>query len=180
MDYSLTPFRGLNNPATRIFNDFNAMTPWAGDQFGAIMEPSYGWGRGGMLDTPSRAAMTEEMRKFNPILSADIVESSDDFHVYVDLPGITKQALSVSIDQSVGANGSLRIEANRDDVNEDDTEYVHRRERNHGRVTRTLPIPQGADNHKVKTLFENGMLKITFKKQAGDHSTASHQLVWER
>ncbi len=175
MDYSLTPFRGFNQPLARVFNDFG-MTPW--DQTG-LMDPSFGWTRGGLLDTPGRSAMNQEMKKFSPILSADIVESNEDFHVYVDLPGIPKNALSVSIDQGVGDNGSLHIEANRDDVSEDDTEMVHRRERNHGRVTRTLPIPLGADPQKVKTLFENGMLKVSFKKQANAKKVGQRKLQIE-
>ena len=176
MDYSLTPFRGFNQPLSRVFNDFG-MTPWET----GLMDPfsSFGWNRGGLLDTPGRRALNQEMSKFSPILSADIVESNEDFHVFVDLPGVHKNALSVSIDQGVGDNGSLHIEANRDDISEDDTEMVHRRERNHGRVTRTLPIPLGADPQKVKTLFENGMLKVSFKKQANAKKVGQRRLQIE-
>ena len=81
MDYSLTPFRGFNQPLSRVFNDFG-MTPWET----GLMDPfsSFGWNRGGLLDTPGRRALNQEMSKFSPILSADIVESNEDFHVFVD------------------------------------------------------------------------------------------------
>ena len=94
----------------------------------------------------------------------------------MDLPGISKNALTVSIDQSRGDNGSLFIEANRDDVNEEDTEYIHRRERNHGRVTRNIPLPIGADANKVRTFFENGMLKVSFAKLAGVKPVGTRKL----
>ena len=61
----------------------------------------------------------------------------------------------------------LHIRADRESVSEEDTDYVHRRERNYGKVSRTIPIPGGADPTKARTLFQNGVLTVSFPKLAG-------------
>lgn len=154
---------------------FNEMVPWADDwPMRRGMMPGDVWGlspfMGGMgnqlasVDTTGRNAMNREMSKFSPILSCDIVEAPDDFHVHIDMPGVTKDALTVEVDSN---ERQLHIRADRESVSEEDTDYVHRRERNYGKVSRTIPIPGGADPTKAKTLFQNGVLTISFPKLAG-------------
>lgn len=166
MDFALTPF-GTRTPGARIFNE---LTPW-GDDWPMRRMGGDVWGVSpymenqlGSVDTAGRRAMGREMSKFSPILSCDIVEAPDDFHVHIDLPGVTKDALTVEVDST---ERKLHIRADRESVSEEDTDYVHRRERNFGKVSRTIPVPQGADTAKAKTLFQNGVLTVSFPKLTG-------------
>ena len=162
MDFALTPFGGARSPAARLFND---MIPW-GDDWGPLRRDMWGVSpfMESHLDTAGRRAMSRDMNKFSPILSCDIVEAPDDFHVHIDLPGVTKDALTVEVDST---ERKLHIRADRESVSEEDTDYVHRRERNFGKVSRTIPVPQGADTSQAKTLFQNGVLTVSFPKLTG-------------
>jgi HSP20 family protein len=103
-----------------------------------------------------------------------IVEDTKDFHVHVDLPGVTKEALTVEVDS---AANTLVIRADRENVLEEDVDTIHRRERNYGKVSRTIPIPQGADSEHAKTMFQNGVLTISFPKMAkGTNPNAPRKL----
>ena len=104
----------------------------------------------------------EKIREFAPILSTDIVEGTNDFHVHCDLPGVSPSDLDVTID-----NGILTIQAERRQVHEEDNAFSHKIERNYGRVRRTLPIPSQADADTATAKFNNGVLSVVFQKLEG-------------
>ena len=110
----------------------------------------------------SRRAVHNAMRDLTPILSADIVESPNDFHVHVDLPGVAPEDLDVSI-----SNGYIHLQAERKQVHEDTLGFNHSIERSYGRISRDIQIPTRADMDSAKASFRHGVLSITFRKQEG-------------
>jgi len=45
---------------------------------------------------------------------------------------------------------------------------IHQNERTHrGRLRRSIPIPQGADQARVENTYKNGLLTVTFQKRGG-------------
>jgi HSP20 family molecular chaperone IbpA len=113
----------------------------------------------------------------NPVLMTDIVEGPDDFHVQVDLPGIEVTNLDVTV-----ANGCLNIRAERKRAHDARTNTWsttrHDNERMFGEVTRTLRIPDGADQDSADCKYENGVLFVKFLKK-GDAAAVKKLQVTE-
>jgi HSP20 family protein len=89
----------------------------------------------------------------------DIVEEKDNFLVKVDLPGLSKEDVSVSIQ-----DGFLTIKGERKyDAEKKETNYYHR-ERVHGTFSRSLQLPTRIDAGKVLATFRDGVLHVTLPK----------------
>ena len=78
----------------------------------------------------------DSVQHFSPIFSADIVESLDDFHVHVDLPGVNPNDLDISV-----VNGFLNIKVELRQKHEEDVGFTHNIERSYGKVQRSVAIP---------------------------------------
>ena len=70
---------------------------------------------------PAMNTTREIVREFAPILSADLIESINDYHVYLDLPGVLASDLDIAV-----ANGFLTIKAERRQVHNEDTNFMER------------------------------------------------------
>ena len=131
---------------------------------GMGMVPSMGMGMMNMPISrnlvPAMNTTREIVREFAPILRADIIESLNDYHVHLDLPGVHANDLDVTI-----ANGFLTIKAERKQVHEEDNDFTHRVERSYGKVQRSVAIPLNADAENAQARFENGVLTVKFNKR---------------
>jgi HSP20 family molecular chaperone IbpA len=112
-------------------------------------------------------ATRDDMRNLSPILSADIIEGPNDFHVQVDLPGIEMANLEVTL-----ANNCLNIRAERKRVGDHSNYWGSGAvcERVYGVVQRSIPIPNGANMEIADAKFEGGVLSVTFPKKEGTPS----------
>jgi len=100
----------------------------------------------------------------SPLLSTDIVESEAGFEVHVDLPGVDPSALSVEVTkQHLTIKGETKQLLERKD---EKTGRVLRSERRYGSLSRTIPIPKGADVDEASSSLQNGVLRVTFPKLA--------------
>ena len=84
----------------------------------------------------------DSVQHFSPFFSADIVESLDDFHVHVDLPGVNPNDLDISV-----VNGFLNIKAERRQKHEEDVGFTHNIERSYGKVQRSVAIPARSNDN---------------------------------
>ncbi len=114
--------------------------------------------------------MKRAMRKFQPILSADLVEGETNYTVHVDLPGVNEADLDIKV-----LNGFLTIKAERRQVTEKDTTFSHKQERTFGSVERTNRIPDDAREETADAKYNNGVLEVVFLKKEG--ALASHKLA---
>ncbi len=89
----------------------------------------------------------------------DVHEDKDEFTVRVELPGLKREDIDVSLQ-----DGVLVISGERKAEKVSEGTEVHRRERFHGKFQRalTLPTPVAAD--KVKAAYKDGVLAITLPK----------------
>ena len=85
----------------------------------------------------------------------DAYQSNGDFCVEVDLPGMKKKDVKVSVE-----DGGLVIEGERKDEHEVEEEDFYRFERSYGSFHRRLPLPAEADMDNVKARFKNGVLQV--------------------
>ena len=91
--------------------------------------------------------------------AVDIVETEDAFVATADLPGLKKDDIDVSLEDSVlTVSGERRFE-------KDDEHANYRRvERAYGTFRRSFTLPRGVDATKVEAKFEDGVLTLTMPK----------------
>lgn len=123
----------------------------------------------GFFGNPNAVALRNETKALNPILSADITEAENGYKVTVDLPGVRESDLAVEVSE---VDNTLTIRGHVESTKEEQTDLVHRRERHTGDVSRTIPLPDGANTHEATTLLKNGILTVSFPKLASSKKTA--------
>lgn len=92
-------------------------------------------------------------------MAVDLVENDDEFVVTVDLPGFEREDVDVSV-----TNRTLRIEADREESVEDESERYLRRERHHESMHRSVRLPHDVDTEAVSARMNNGVLTLTLPK----------------
>jgi len=89
----------------------------------------------------------------------DETEDEKSFHVKVELPGMDKDDVDVTLSAGVL---TIRGEKKRED--EEKGENFYRKERSFGSFRRSLPIPVDVDESRVEAKFEKGILYIELPK----------------
>jgi HSP20 family protein len=89
----------------------------------------------------------------------DVHEDADKFSIRVELPGLRREDIGVSLQ-----DGALVISGERKTEKVEEGVEIHRQERFYGKFQRalTLPAPVAAD--KVKAQYKDGILTVTLPK----------------
>lgn len=102
-------------------------------------------------------AQGEETRAWVP--PVDIQENADAYLFHAELPGMSKEDIHITLENSV-----LRLSGERKFEKDAKKENYHRVERTYGTFTRTFTLPTQVDAEKVQAAFENGILTVTVPK----------------
>lgn len=89
----------------------------------------------------------------------DMHEDKDNFYVQVELPGMKKEDIDLSLH-----DGSLSISGERRHESKQEQSEVYRSERFFGRFQRTIGLPSPVAADKVKAQYKEGVLTITLPK----------------
>jgi HSP20 family protein len=101
----------------------------------------------------------EEMAQGAWIPAVDIYETKDSIMLNVELPGVTKEDMSLEVkDNTLTIKGEKKLEK---DVKE---ENFHRMERTYGSFVRSFTLPNTVHQERVKAKFRDGILEITLPK----------------
>ena len=92
-----------------------------------------------------------------PVL--DVHEDQDNFTIHVELPGLKREEITVSLQ-----DGVLVLSGERKEEKVSEGTEVHRRERFHGKFQRELTLPTAVAADKVKAAYKDGVLAITLPK----------------
>ncbi len=92
---------------------------------------------------------------FPPI---NLTEDKDNYYARAELPGVKSDDLDI---QATGKN--LSITGERKIESEEDVKY-HRRERDAGRFSRMINLPDGIESEKVEAKLANGILTVVVPK----------------
>jgi HSP20 family protein len=92
--------------------------------------------------------------------AVDVMDKKDQVVVKVDLPGLKKDDIDVSIENNV-----LSIRGEKRQESEHTEGDVIRSERYYGSFNRVFSLPAGVDSTKVNAKFENGVLELTLQKK---------------
>ena len=94
---------------------------------------------------------------WSPVL--DVHEDKDSFSIRVELPGLKREDIEVSLHE-----GALVISGERKtETVHEDTE-VHRQERCYGKFSRSLSFPTAVAGDQVKAQYKDGILTVTLPK----------------
>lgn len=99
---------------------------------------------------------------FNQIrcsVPVDIYEKKGKVHIDMELPGMSKENISIELDGDV-----LQIKGTIERDSEIKDEQYFRRERSVGEFSRAFTIPKNISEDDVSAEFDKGILKITFPK----------------
>lgn len=108
-----------------------------------------------------------ETGDFKP--DCDIVESNEVYSLYMDLPGMGKKEINITLKDRI-----LTVSGERELFLEDDEE-LKRSERTQGSFSRSFALPENADVSSVSATFKEGVLHVKISKTglASDNDSQS-------
>jgi HSP20 family protein len=137
--------RRMADDIERLFSDVDFARVGYGmsspSRFTTGFEPWRGEGR---LGETAWAPQVETFRKDGKLV------------VRADLPGLTKENVTIEADDDV-----LTISGERADEYKDDRDDYYRSERTYGRFYRAIPLPEGVEAEKIDATFKDGVLEVT-------------------
>jgi len=89
----------------------------------------------------------------------DIEETDESLLVKAELPGLTKEDISVDLKDSV-----LTISGEKKTEHSHKTRKFHRTEISYGTFQRSFQVPNNIQENNIKAEFKDGILKITLPK----------------
>src|SRR6202034_3007172 len=89
----------------------------------------------------------------------DIQETADAYRIQAELPGLTKEDIHVTLENSV-----LRLSGERKWEKDVKKENYHRIERTYGSFARSFALPNQVSSDKVEASFANGVLSVVVPK----------------
>jgi HSP20 family protein len=105
----------------------------------------------------SEAGESDEVEGADWYPAADVYENDGAYVVAVDLPGIDRATLDISVDDD-----RLTIKGNR--AGEEAT--VHRGECPRGKFLRTFSVPASVDQNEIRADYKDGVLHVRLPKRA--------------
>ncbi len=109
-------------------------------------------------------AQQEHIVDFRPKVNTR--ETEDAYHIEVELPGVKKSDVDISVDGNI-----LTISGERNIKEEFKEEDYHRVESRYGVFSRSFTLPEKVDIENIEAEFVNGVLEITIPKLKVDNSS---------
>jgi len=131
------PTRGLRSPLNELDRLRQQMDKWQG----ALS--------GGAFPIPAAGVF--------PL--TNVTEDKDNYYVRAELPGIKSDELDIQVTvKGISISGERKIPVEGNNVK------YHRREREAGKFSRTINLPEDVDVNKVDASLKNGILTVTIPK----------------
>ena len=141
-----------------------------GTDSGRAHEPGAFITRGRDLGWPFDSRLTDEMSRFFGRLGlsgeflggdrwlpqVDVLRRGDELVVRADLPGLSKDDISVDVSDNM-----LTIRGERQEETTDEGEGYYLHERRAGSFYRSIPLPDGADVEHARARFTDGVLEVS-------------------
>ena len=97
--------------------------------------------------------------------ATDVYETVGEYVVYMELPGVDKERLSV-----IASHSSVTVTGKRPQPTFNDTTCIHQLEVEYGQFERTVPFQSPIDTSATSSTYKNGFLLIRLpKKNMPDH-----------
>ena len=100
----------------------------------------------------------DDISSFTP--AVDIVETKENLLLSVEIPGVNKDDVKLSIENNV-----LTISGEKKRLVEVDEDDYRRYERSYGSFRRSFNLSSKIDNEKIEAKFNNGVLEVKLPKK---------------
>ena len=91
--------------------------------------------------------------------AVDIIENENDYLVKVELPGVDKNGVKITINDDV-----LTIRGEKKQEREKKDDNYHRVERSYGSFQRSFTLPSSVQSEKIEASYDNGILTVMLPK----------------
>ena len=112
-----------------------------------------------LFDTFFSEPQSEEVGSRSWVPPVDIQETEEGYKLHVELPGLTKDDINITLENNV-----LRLSGERKFERDVKKESYHRIERTYGTFTRAFALPSQVNAEGVQAVFQNGVLTLTVPK----------------
>mmetsp|Transcript_35603 Transcript_35603/g.57149 ORF Transcript_35603/g.57149 Transcript_35603/m.57149 type:complete len:223 (+) Transcript_35603:738-1406(+) len=118
-----------------------------------------------------------------PACSTDIKENKENYEIHVDLPGVKKEDIALSIKDNVltisgerkyeHTEGAPMEKDDKDKEKKGKESLYYRKERYHGQFVRSINLPENIDEDpsKIMATYHDGVLNINVPKKLVDEAT---------
>jgi HSP20 family protein len=106
--------------------------------------------------------------------TVDVFEKENRFVARVDLPGMTKEDVTVQV-----VDGHLALSGERKREKEEKKDNVYHTEREYGSFYRAVPLPEGVKLEDVKATFADGVLEVSVPLPARPEPKVRHVEIQE-
>jgi HSP20 family protein len=110
-------------------------------------------------DSGSHIPMIRSWHDIDLTPRVDETEDENAFHVKVELPGLDKDDVEVTL-----TDGVLTIRGEKKREEEEKGKNFYRKERSFGSFRRSLPIPVDVDDNDIEARFDKGILYVRLPK----------------
>ena len=148
---ALSPFRGFYDMQSEMNRMFDEV-------FGNLARTSGGGRQRG--EVPSRWA---------PAL--DVLQEDGDIVVRAELPGVKQEDVDITLQ-----NGVLSISGERRAEEQKEGSGYYVRERLYGSFQRSMGLPEGVDESKIRARFQDGVLEVRVEGAAAVRETKRIQI----
>lgn len=133
----LSPFEALHRQMNELFESFFEEFEWP--------------------RLPSLWRSGEGLSTLSP--SFDVVETDDEIRVTAELPGMDEKDIEVTLEDNV-----LTVKGEKKEEREEKRGEYYLAERRYGHFHRSIPLPAGIAEDKVKANFKKGVLTVVLPK----------------
>jgi HSP20 family protein len=122
-----------------------------------LMQYTQPFGRLTTLQDELNRLFDSSVEGWTPAL--DVHEDKDSYTIRVELPGMKREEIEVSLqDDALVISGERKTETRKEDTE------VHRQERFYGKFSRALTFPTAVAGDKVTAAYKDGILTVTLPK----------------
>jgi len=136
------------------WNPARELATWPSDLFGIQREMNRMFDNVFRFDTRDADA---EFTAWTP--AVDIAEHDDQFVVKVELPGVNKDEVKITLENNI-----LTIRGEKKQEKETKKENYHRVERSYGSFQRSFTLPTTVKSDKIDAVYKDGILQIALPK----------------
>ena len=114
---------------------------------------------GGLSRWPGGQQRAQQLTEWAP--AVDVLQRDGDLVVRAELPGVRPEDVDITLENRV-----LTISGERREEQDEQRGGYYVRERRHGSFRRSMTLPEGVDEDRVRARYENGVLEVTIEGAA--------------
>lgn len=112
-----------------------------------------------LMDWAFGRGWTDNLLESSWVPPVDVLQESDRFRVRVDLPGVKKDDIEITLH---GDTLTIKGEKKRESETKEDD--VYRAERTYGGFTRSMTLPAAVDASRIEASYKDGVLEVVIPK----------------